>query len=30
MHRAFVVEGEALLGVISAFDLLRVVEEWKE
>ncbi|MBW2422243.1 MAG: CBS domain-containing protein [Deltaproteobacteria bacterium] len=30
VHRAFVVEGEALLGVISAFDLLRVVEEWKE
>lgn len=30
VHRAFVVEGESLLGVISAFDLLRIVEEWKE
>ena len=30
VHRLFVVEGESLLGVISAFDLLRLVEEWKE
>ena len=30
VHRAFVVEGESLLGVISAFDLLRIVEDWKE
>jgi CBS domain-containing protein len=29
IHRVFVSEGGRLLGVISAFDLLRLVEDWK-
>jgi CBS domain-containing protein len=29
VHRVFVVEDQRLLGVISAFDVLRLVEEWK-
>ena len=30
VHRLFVTQGDRLLGVVSAFDLLRLVEEWKE
>jgi CBS domain-containing protein len=29
IHRAFVVEDGRMVGVISAFDVLRLVEEWK-
>lgn len=30
IHRVFVSEGARLVGVLSAFDLLRVVEDWKD
>lgn len=30
LHHVFVVEGGVLRGVISTFDLLRLVEQWKE
>lgn len=28
-HRLFVAQGEALVGVISTFDLLKLIEDWK-
>jgi CBS domain-containing protein len=30
IHRVFVCEDGRLLGVVSTFDLLRLIEEWKE
>jgi CBS domain-containing protein len=30
IHRVFVSEGAQLVGLISAFDLLRLIEDWKE
>lgn len=30
IHRVFVSQGTQLVGVVSAFDLLRVVEDWKD
>jgi CBS domain-containing protein len=30
VHRVFVVDEGVLLGVLSAFDLIRVLEDWKE
>jgi CBS domain-containing protein len=30
VHRVFVSEDGRLLGVVSAFDLLRLIEDWKE